>query len=187
MEIDLKAYKLNKAKVAYLVKKDKKYDHITQAGFGKIDELLSFMHGVGIYDLLEKIDSCMKRKTDVPRSFIHATLALRPILEITGINQVPAKLFANPVILKKMGLSLEVIEKGFSPKNKAGNNLPHCLDTIYDEAKRVDPCQMDKLLASQVVLLANKKFIKKHPGIYALDATDIEVGPDTAYENIGKV
>ena len=106
MEIDLKAYSLNKDKVESLVKKDKKYDHIAQAGFGKIDELLSFMHGVGIYDLLESLDSCMKRKTDIPRSFIHATLALRPILEITGINQVPAKLFANPSILKKMGLSL---------------------------------------------------------------------------------
>ena len=187
MEIDLQAYKLNKAKVESLVGKDKKYDHITQSGFGKIDELLSFMHGVGIYDLLEKVDSCMKRKTDIPRSFIHTTLALRPILEITGINQVPAKLFASPVILKKMGLSLEVIEGGFSPKNKAGKNLPHCLDTIYDEAKRVNPIAWDRLLAGQVVLFKDKRFIKKHPGIYALDATDIEVGPGTQYENIGKV
>jgi|GEM_PF-3157889 len=187
MEIDLKAYKLNKAKVESLVGKDKKYDHITQAGFGKIDELLSFMHGVGIYDLLEGIDSHMKRKTDIPRSFIHATLALRPILEIGSINQVPAKLFANPSVLKKMGLSLEVIEGGFSPKNKAGKNLPHCLDSIYDEAKRVDSAQWERLLAGQVVLLADKRFIKKHPGVYALDATDIEVGPGTAYENIGKV
>jgi hypothetical protein len=187
MEIDLKAYKLNKNKVVSLIKKDKKYDHITQAGFGKIDELLSFMHGVGIYDLIKSVDSCMKRKVDIPRSFIHATLALRPILEITGINQVPAKLFSNPVILRKMGLSLEIIEKGFSSKNKAGKNLPHCLDTIYDEAKRVCPCQWDKLLAGQVLLLKEKRFVKKHPGIYALDATDIEVGPDTQYENIGKV
>ena len=187
MEIDLKAYKLNKAKVESLVGKDKKYDHITQAGFGKIDELLSFMYGVGIYDLLEKVDSCMKRKVDIPRSFIHATLALRPILEITGINQIPAKLFSNPSVLKKMGLSLEAIERGFSPKNKAGKNLPHCLDTIYDQAKRVDPCTWDKLLKDQAVLFADKKFIKKHPGIYALDATDIEVRPGTAYENIGKV
>lgn len=187
MEIDLKVYKLNKARVGSLLRKDKKYDHITQAGFGKIDELLSFMYGVGIYDLLKKVDSHMKRKTDIPRSFIHATLALRPILEIGSINQVPAKLFANPSILKKMGLSLEVIEKGFSSKNKAGKNLPHCLDTIYDEAKRVCPAQWDRLLAAQVVLLAEKKFIKKHPGIYALDATDIEVGPKTKYENTGKV
>ena len=187
MEIDLKTYKLSKAKVESLVGKDKKYDHVTQAGFGKIDELLSFMYGVGIYDLIECIDSRMKRKTDIPRSFIHATLALRPVLEITGINQVPAKLFANPSILKKMGLSLEVIEKGFSSKNKAGKNLPHCLDTIYDEAKRVKPDQMDRLLAGQVVLLAEKKFIKKHPGIYALDATEIEVGSGTAYEKAGKV
>jgi len=187
MEIDLKTYKLNKGKVESLVGKDKKYDHITQAGFGKIDELLSFMHGVGIYDLLEKVDSFMKRKVDIPRSFIHATLALRPILEITGINQIPTKLFSNPSILKKMGLSLEIIERGFSPKNKAGKNLPHCLDTIYDEAKRVDPCAWERLLAGQVTLLADKKFIKRHPGIYAIDATDIEVGPDTQYENIGKV
>ena len=70
MEIDLKAYKLNRQKVESLVKKDKKYDYITQAGFGKIDELLSFMYGVGIYDLLEKIDLHMKRKVDIPRSFI---------------------------------------------------------------------------------------------------------------------
>jgi len=187
MEIDLKTYKLNKGKVESLVGKDKKYDHITQAGFGKIDELLSFMHGVGIYDLLEKVDSFMKRKVDIPRSFIHATLALRPILEITGINQIPTKLFSNPSILKKMGLSLEIIERGFSPKNKAGKNLPHCLDTIYDEAKRVDPCAWERLLAGQVTLLSDKKFIKRHPGIYAIDATDIEVGPDTQYENIGKV
>jgi hypothetical protein len=187
MDIDLKAYKLNKNKVEELIKKDKKYDHITQAGLGKIDELISFMHGVGIYNLIEGINSNMKRKTDIPRSFIHATLALRPILEITGINQIPAKLFSNPVILKKLGLSLEIIEGGFSPKNKAGKNLPHCLDTIYDEAKRVEPCACDRLLAGQVMLLADKKFIKKYPGIYALDATDIPVARGTQYENIGKV
>ncbi|GAH55355.1 unnamed protein product, partial [marine sediment metagenome] len=101
--------------------------------------LLSFMHGVGIYDLIDSIHCPMKRKPDILRSFIHLTLALRPVLEITGINQVPAKLFSNPVILKKLGCSLEIIEGGFSPKNKAKKNLPHCLDTIYDEAKRIEP------------------------------------------------
>lgn len=100
MNIDIKAYKLNKKKVAALVKEDRKYDHITGAGFSKFDELLSFMHGVGIYDLIDDIKSPMKRKTDIPRSFIHLVLAIRPILEITGINQVPAKLFSSPVILK---------------------------------------------------------------------------------------
>ena len=106
MEIDLKTYKLNKAKVEYPVKKDKKYDHITQAGSDKIDELLSFMHGVGIYGLIEDTGSFMKRKADIPGSFIHATLALRPILEIASINQIPAKLFKNPVILKKWDFPL---------------------------------------------------------------------------------
>ena len=186
MDIDIKAYKLDKARVEKLVKKDRKYDHITGAGFSKIDELLSFMHGVGIYDLIDSIHSPMKRKTDIPRSFIHLALALRPILEITGINQVPHKLFSSPVILKKMGLSLEVIEGGFSSKNKRGVNLPICLDTIYDEAKRIDPGQWERLLAGEVLLLADKKFIKKHPGLYAIDATDIEVNKGTQYENISK-
>ena len=155
-------------------------------GFGKLDELLSFMHEVGIYDLIDDIKSPMKRKTDIPRSFIHATLALRPILEITGINQVPAKLFSSPVILKKLGLSLEIIEKGFSPKNKAGKNLPICLDTIYDEAKRIEPGAWDRLLTGQIMLLADKKFIKKYPGMYAIDATDIAVDEGTQYENTTK-
>jgi len=187
MDIDIKAYRLSKKKVEELVKKDKKYDHITGAGFSKLDELLSFMHGVGIYNLIDSIHSPMKRKPDIPRSFIHLTLALRPILEITGINQVPTKLFSSPVILRKLGCSLEVIEGGFSPKNKRGKNLPICLDTIYDEAKRIEPSQWERLLAGQIILLKDKKFIKKHPGIYAIDSTDIEVGKDTQYENIGKV
>ena len=187
MDIDLKAYKLSKNKVETLVGKDKKYDHITGAGFSKLDELLSFMHGVGIYDLIDATGSPMKRKTDIPRSFIHLSLALRPILEITGINQVPQKLFSSPVILKKLGCSLEVIEGGFSSKNKEGKNLPHCLDTIYDEAKRIEPSQLDKLLSGQIILLSDKKFIKKSPGLYAIDATDIEVSKGTKYQNIGKV
>jgi len=74
-------------------------------------------------------------------------------LEITGINQVLHKLFSSPVILRKMGCSLEVIERGFSSRNKSGNNLPICLDTIYDEAKRIGPGQWEKLLEGQVVLL----------------------------------
>jgi len=187
MEIDIKAYRLDKARVEKLVKGDRRYDHITGAGFSKLDELLSFMYGVGIYDLIDDIRSPLKRRPDIPRSFIHLALALRPILEITGINQVPHKLFSSPSILKKMGLSLEVIERGFSPRNKRGNNLPICLDTIYDEAKRVGPDQWDRLLSGQIILLADKKFIKKHPGIYAIDATDIEVEGGTQYENISKV
>ena len=186
MDIDIKAYRLNKGKVEALVKKDRKYDHITGAGFSKLDELLSFMHGVGIYDLIDSIHSPMKRKPDIPRSFIHLTLALRPVLEITGINQVPQKLFSSPVILKKMGLSLEVIEGGFSSKNKRKENLPICLGTIYDEAKRVEPGQWERLLSGQIVLLKDKKFIKKYPGRYAIDATDIEVAKGTQYENISK-
>ena len=186
MDIDIKAYKLDKARVEKLVKKDRKYDHITGAGFSKIDELLSFMHGVGIYDLIDDTGPPMKRKTDIPRSFIHLALALRPILEITGINQVPHKLFSSPVILKKLGCSLEVIEDGFSSKNKRGKNLPICLDTIYDEAKRIEPGQWERLLSGQIILLKDKKFIKKHPGLYAIDATDIEVNKGTQYENISK-
>ncbi len=62
MDIDLKAYKLSKSRVETLVGRDKKYDHITGAGFSKIDELLSFMHGVGIYDLIDAIGPPMKRK-----------------------------------------------------------------------------------------------------------------------------
>jgi hypothetical protein len=168
------------------VGKDKRYDHITGAGFSKLDELLSFMHGVGMYDLIEDIKSPLKRTPDIPRSFIHLALALRPVLEITGINQVPQKLFSSPAILKKMGLSLEVIEGGFSPRNKRGKNLPICLDTIYDEAKRVEPDQWQRLLSGQIILLADKKFIKKHPGIYVIDSTDIEVNEGTQYENISK-
>jgi hypothetical protein len=186
MEIDIKAYRLDKARVEALVGKDRRYDHITGAGFSKLDELLSFMYGVGIYNLIDDIRSPLKRRPDIPRSFIHLALALRPILEITGINQVPHKLFSSPAILKKMGLSLEVIEKGFSPRNKRGKNLPICLDTIYDEAKRVRPDQWDRLLSGQIILLADKKFIKKHPGIYAIDSTDIEVEGGTQYENISK-
>ena len=187
MDIDLKAYKLSNSKVSALVGRDKKYDHITGAGFSKLDELLSFMHGVGIYDLIDSIHCPMKRKPDIPRSFIHLTLALRPVLEITGINQVPAKLFSSPVILKKLGCSLEIIEGGFSSKNKRKENLPICLDTIYDEAKRIGPAEWERLLCSQIILLADKKFIRKYPGIYAIDATDIEVNEGTQYENIGKV
>jgi hypothetical protein len=37
-----------------------------------------------------------------------------------------------------------------------------------------------------VLLLVDKKFIKKHPGLYAIDATDIEVNKGTQYENISK-
>ncbi len=186
MDIDIKAYKLDSARVEKLVRGDKRYDHITGAGFSKLDELLSFMYGVGIYNLIDDIKSSLKRRPDIPRSFIHLALALRPILEITGINQVPQKLFSSPAILKKMGLSLEVIEGGFSPRNKRGKNLPICLDTIYDEAKRVEPDQWQRLLSGQIILLADKKFIKKHPGIYAIDSTDIEVNEGTQYENISK-
>ena len=81
------AHRLDKARVEKLVRKYRKYDHITGAGFSKLDELLSFMHGVGIYDLIDSIHFTLKRKPDIPRSFIHLALALRPILEITRINQ----------------------------------------------------------------------------------------------------
>ncbi len=85
-----------------------------------------------------------------------------------------------------MGCSLEVIEGGFSSKNKRGKNLPICLDTIYDEAKRIEPGQWERLLSGQIILLKDKKFIKKYPGRYAIDATDIEVNKGTQYENISK-
>jgi len=68
MDIDLKIYRLLEGKVEALVKKDKKYDHVTQAGFRKIDEFLSFMYRVGIYGLIGSICFHMKGKHSIPRN-----------------------------------------------------------------------------------------------------------------------
>lgn len=152
------------------------YDDIALRGQGRVDELIGFLFGSGLFSLIEGLPSLMKRAVDIPRPFINYCLALRPVLGISGISQISARLFTDPAIIRALGYSLVEIEEGFSPgKNKKKQNVPCNLDAFYDELSRLTPGAWRRLLSGQIALFDRKGFLSDKSGVFAMDGTELEI------------
>jgi len=152
------------------------YDDIATRGQGRVDELIGFLFGTGLFGLIESLPSLMKRSVHIPRHFINYCVALRPVLGISGISQIEEKLFSDPAIIRALGFTLVEIEEGFSPgRNKRKEKLPCNLDAFYDELSRLTPGTWRRLLSGEMVLFAKHKFLSDRDGVFALDGTELEV------------
>lgn len=152
------------------------YDDIATRGQGRVDELIGFLFGSGLFGLIEGLPSLMKRAVDIPRPFINYCVALRPVLGISGISQIGERLFTDPAIIRALGFSLIEIEEGFSPrKNKKKENVPCNLDAFYDELSRLTPGAWRRLLSGQIALFAGHNFLSDKDGVFAMDGTELEV------------
>jgi len=152
------------------------YDDIVGRGQGRVDELIGFLFKCGILGLIENLPNLMKRSHDIPRRFIRYCVALRPVLGISGISQIGAKLFSDPAVIGALGFSLIEIEEGFSSsKNKKKENVPCNLDAFYDELTRLAPGDWRRLLSGQIMLLARRGFLSDRDGVFALDGSELEV------------
>lgn len=152
------------------------YDDIATRGQGRVDELIGFLFGSGLFGLIEGLPSLMKRAVDIPRPFINYCVALRPVLGISGISQIGERLFCDPAIIRALGFSLIEVEEGFSPrKNKKKENVPCNLDAFYDELARLTPGTWRRLLSGQIALFARHNFLSDKDGVFAMDGTELEV------------
>lgn len=152
------------------------YDDIAARGQGRVDELIGFLFGSGLFGLIESLPSLMRRAVDIPRPFINYCVALRPVLGISGISQIGERLFTDPSIIRALGFSLIEIEEGFSPgKNKKKENVPCNLDAFYDELSRLTPGTWRRLLSGQIMLFARHNFLSDKDGVFAMDGTELEV------------
>lgn len=163
------------------------YDDIATRGQGRVDELIGFLFGSGLFGLIEGLPSLMKRSVHIPRHFINYCVALRPVLGISGISQIGERLFTDPAIIRALGFSLTQIEEGFSPgRNKKKENVPCNLDAFYDELSRLTPGTWRRLLSGQMVLFARQGFLSDKDGVFALDGTELEV-KGKSFERAGTI
>jgi len=175
----------NKEKVSERLKQ-KKYDDLFLRGRGRLDDLIAFLYQTGILALFDSIKSPMERKPEIPRQFLHYCLCLKPAVEAASVNQLPSRLFQDTDTLRELGFTIEEIKDGFSVKNKEGQNIPVNINSFYDELERLPETETRRFFQGEVVLLKDKRFLRKKEGVYALDAVKLLITGTKKYENFGK-
>jgi hypothetical protein len=167
--------------------KQKKYDDIFIRDRGRLDDFVGFLYQTGVLGLFDGIDSRMERKPEIPRQFLHYCISLKPVVDSASINQLPGRLLEDTDSLRTLGFTMVAMEKGFSVKNKNGNNVPVNINAFYDELARLPETESKKFFTSGVELLDKKRFLSKKSGVYALDGVKLLITGDKKYENYGKI
>jgi hypothetical protein len=167
--------------------KQKKYDDIFLRDRGRMDDFVGFLYQMGILGLFDDIDSRMERKPEIPRRFLHYCISLKPVVDSASINQLPGRLLEDTDTLRILGFTMVELERGFSVKNKNGNNVPVNINAFYDELVRLPETESKKFFTSGVELLEKKRFLSKRSGVYALDGVKLLITGDKKYENYGEI
>ena len=144
---------------------------VCATAWGYVDELLSFMHLIGFFRVLEIKGEKFERKM-VSVCQLLATYELKVILGIVSINQVEAKLFREKALLRLVGYTSQQVQDGIC-KRGYGDSKPMHSSTLAHAIERLSQSELDYLLQETVKCLVTRKLLWRSNGHYALDASDL--------------
>jgi len=173
--------KENKEKVRERLKR-RKWDDVSLTGWGRLDEFIYFLHGLGYFKILQRAKLEILR-TGIPHYLLLSTFSMKILLGIPSVRKVKENLFREKAVLKLLGYTVKQIEKGFNRRNR-GKSKPINVDDLRNILKKVSPRAAEKIFEEVLKRLVKKKIIRGT--VYALDATEILVTGKT-YENYGEV
>jgi len=144
---------------------------VCATAWGYVDQLLSFMHLIGFFRVLDIEGDKFERKM-VSVCQLLATYELKVILGIVSINQVGTKLFREKALLRLVGYTTQQLEDGIC-KRGYGDSKPMHSSTLAHAIERLSQAELDYLLQETVKCLVKRKFLWRSHGHYALDASDL--------------
>lgn len=144
---------------------------VCATAWGYVDHLLSFMHEVGFFRVLDIEGDKFERKM-VSVCQLLATYELKVILGIVSINQVGTKLFREKALLRLVGYTTQQLQDGIC-KRGYGDSKPMHSSTLAHAIERLSQAELDYLLQETVKCLIKRKLLWRSKGHYALDASDL--------------
>lgn len=174
---------MNRAKVAAALKKGR-YDDVTTTAYSRLDELMTFMAGLGVFGLFDRIKDELTRSGAIPRFVIYNLMALKALLGEESLLHMSKGIFRDQGVLRAIGVTAAQIREGFDPSRNRGENKPFHIDSVRYAISRVPVSEAGKLFKDGVGLLHRAGFLRK-ARTYIIDSTPIEV--DGNYEDMGLV
>ncbi|MDP3955590.1 MAG: transposase [bacterium] len=146
-----------------------KYDDVSLAGWGHLDDLMAMVMGLGIYKVLENIKTGIKGTCYIPRWVIYNALFFKMLLGEDSYLSLQEGLFKDPGVLQLMGCTARVMREGFDRSRNKGEHKPFHVDSIRYFQEDILEGELAKAWPQTVrpVVLA----LKGKKGVFILDAT----------------
>ena len=144
---------------------------VCATAWGYVDQLLTFMHMIGFFAVLN-IDGQRFERKMVSVCQLLATYELKVILGIVSINQVGAKLFREKALLRLVGYTTQQLQDGICQRGY-GDSKPMHATTLAHALERLTEKELDGLLQETVQRLVKRNLFWRSNGHYALDASDL--------------
>lgn len=144
---------------------------VCATAWGYVDQLLTFMHLIGFFTVLD-IDGQRFERKIVSVCQLLATYELKIILGIVSINQVAPKLFREKALLRLVGYTTQQLQGGICQRGY-GDSKPMHATTLAHAIERLTEKELDGLLQETVKRLVKQRLLWRSHGHYALDASDL--------------
>jgi hypothetical protein len=145
---------------------------VCATAWGFVEGLLSFMEGVGFWEVLDIEGERFERKM-VSVCQLLATYELKVLLGIVSINQVGVKLFREVALLRLVGYTTQQLSEGIC-KRGYGDHKPMHGSTLANALARLSERELDRLLQATIRRLVKRQLLWSSNGHYALDGSDME-------------
>ncbi len=159
-----------------------KYDDVSLAGWGRLDELVAMVLGSGIHKVLENIKTEIKASCYIPRWVICNALFFKILLGEDSYLSLQKGLFKDPGALQLMGCTARVIREGFDPSRNKEKNKPFHVDSIRYFQEDIPGGELQKAWPQTVLPIVHALGGKE--GVFILDATKQLVYGD--YEGVAE-
>src|SRR3972149_5543936 len=136
---------------------------------------LVFLDELSFYALLD-IEGTGFKRVMIPVVRLIMTYQLKILLGIPSINLVPTKLFREVALLKLIGYTTTQMQAGFCQRGNLAAGPMH-KNTLSDAVERLSAEELEYLLNETARRPAERGFLRKSKGHFALDATDLETTP----------
>jgi hypothetical protein len=119
----------DRQRVRRLLKRGR-YDDASLTGWGRLDDLVAMMLGIGIFDVLGEIKTEITKSCYIPRWFINNVLALKTLMGEESLNAIQDGMFKDEAILRIAGCTAREMREGFDPYRNKGKNKPCHVDSL---------------------------------------------------------
>lgn len=159
-----------------------KYDDVSLAGWGHLDDLIAMALGRGIHKILERIKTEIKGACYIPRWVMCNALFFKSLLGEDSYLSLQEGLFKDPGALQLMGCTARVIREGFDPYRNKLENKPFHVDSIRYFQEDIPEGELAKAWPQTVRAIVHN--LKGKKGVFILDATKQLLYGD--YEGVGE-
>jgi hypothetical protein len=155
------------------------YDDISLSGWGRLDDFVAMMVGLGIFDIFCQIRPA-ERNWIIPRWFIYNSLAMKEVLGEASLNGIQDGMFRDDHVLRLVGCTARQIREGFDLDRNKGDNKPCNIDSLSYGIGFTPPSEIVKAFRSSIKATAKTGILRRTDGTFVMDSTKIVLDGDYA-------